>query len=211
LKTLWLLHRTYRNRPAGTRLHILIRYLTCPFLRLLRAVPREARSLLEIGAGHGLFSRLAAARGVARVVAVEPDLRKLGKVDGVRFVAAFDQAVRGSFDVIAIVDVLYAIPLAAWDEILRRAYERLTPGGVLLIKEMDPASRKNRWNAMQERLSMRLLRITLAETFNYESIEVFTARLKRAGFGEVTSRRIDFGYPHPHLLYEARRPVAGRQ
>lgn len=205
MKTLLLLHRTYRRRPPGTRLHILIRYLTCPFLRLVRAVPKEARSLLEIGAGHGLFSRLAAARGVRRVVAVEPDTRKLGPVDGVRYVAAFDQAVRGEFDVVAIVDVLYAIPLAAWDDILSRARERLEPGGVLLIKEMDPASVKNRWNAAQEWLSTRLLRITLAETFNYESRAAFTERLKRAGFDEVTSRRIDFGYPHPHLLYVARR------
>lgn len=214
MKTLRLLHATYRRRAPATRLHILLRYLTCPFQRLLRAVPEDARSLLEIGAGHGLFSRLAAARGVRRVVAVEPDTRKLGRVDGVQYVAAFDQAVRGRFDVIAIVDVLYAIPLAAWDDILSRAYERLQPGGVLLIKEMDPASGKNRWNAIQEWVAVRLLRITLAETFNYESREVFAARLQRAGFEEVTSRRIDFGYPHPHLLYQARRPqtqgAAGR-
>jgi len=162
--------------------------------------------LLEIGAGHGLFSRLAAARGVSRVVAVEPDLRKLGPVNGVQFVAAFDQAVRGRFDVVAIVDVLYAIPLAGWDDLLSRAYERLTPGGVLLVKEMDPAATmKNRWNAMQEWLSERLLRITLAHAFNYESREVFEARLKRIGFSEVTSRRIDPGYPHPHVLYAAKK------
>lgn len=204
MKTLFLLHRTYRSRPPGTRLHILIRYLTAPFLRLLRAVPPETRSLLEIGAGHGLFSRLVAARGVPRVVAVEPDLRKIGEVDGVTYVAAFDTAIRGRFDAIAIVDVLYAIPVSAWDEILTRAFERLNPGGVLLIKEMDPASAKNRWNALQEQISMRVLRITMAETFSYESREVFTARLERLGF-TVTSRRIDRGYPHPHLLFAATR------
>ena len=206
VKTLLLLHRTYRRRPPGTRLHILIRYLTAPFLRLLRFVPRDARSLLEIGAGHGLFSRLAAARGVPRVVAVEPDTRKIGNVDGITYVAAFDQSIKGRFDAIVIVDVLYAIPVAAWDEILTRAFERLNPGGVLLVKEMDPAATlKNRWNALQEFISMRLLRITMAETFNYERREVFTERLKRIGFAEVTSKRIDFGYPHPHVVYVAHR------
>ena len=203
MKTLLLLHRTYRSRTPGARAHTLIRYLTCPFGRLLKAIPAEARSSLEIGAGHGLFSRLAAARGL-RAVAVEPDVRKIGPVEGVRYVAAFDQAIRGRFDVVAIVDVLYAIPLAAWDDILRRAWERLPKGGVLLVKEMDPAAKwKNRWNAFQELLSMRLLRITLAETFNYESREAFTARLERAGFSSVTVRRIDLGYPHPHVLYAA--------
>lgn len=150
-----------------------------------------------------------AARGVRRAVAVEPDTRKIGKVDGVYYVAAFDKAIRGKFDVIAIVDVLYAIPLAAWDEILRRAFERLTPGGVLLVKEMDPASLKNRWNAMQERISMKILRITMAETFNYESREVFSARLKRIGFAEVSAERIDFGYPHPHIVYAAKTSSSG--
>jgi 2-polyprenyl-3-methyl-5-hydroxy-6-metoxy-1,4-benzoquinol methylase len=209
LKTLFLLHRTYRTRPPGTRAHILGRYLTCPFLRLLRFVPTEARSMLEIGAGHGLFSRLVAARGV-RAVAVEPDIRKIGKVEGVRYVAAFDQAVRGRFDVVAIVDVLYAIPLAAWDDILRRALERLTPGGVLLVKEMDPAATlKNRWNAVQEFLTMRVLGITMGETFNYESREAFAARLKRIGFAEVSSSRIDFGYPHPHIVYAAKTSSSG--
>lgn len=209
MKTLLLLHRTYRTRPPGTRAHILIRYLTCPFQRLLRLVPRDARSMLEIGAGHGLFSRLVAARGV-RAIAVEPDVRKIGNVEGVRYVAAFDQAVRGKFDVVAIVDVLYAIPLAAWDDILTRAYARLTPGGVLLVKEMDPAATlKNRWNAFQEFLSMRLLGITMAETFNYESREAFSARLKRIGFAEVSSSRIDFGYPHPHIAYAAKMSSSG--
>lgn len=206
MSVLLLLHRTYRRRPPSTRLHILIRYLTCPFLRLLRAVPNETRSLLEIGGGHALFSRLVAARGVPRVVSVEPDLRKLGVVDGVQSVVAFDDAIGGRFDAVAIIDVLYAIPIGHWDALLARAYERLVPGGVLLVKEMDPDARlKNRWNALQEWISMRILRITMAETFNYESRSEFTARLKRIGFIEVTSRRIDFGYPHPHVLYVATR------
>ena len=207
MKNLLLVLRTYRDRPYGTHLHTLIRYLTCPFDRLLAEVPPETRSMLEIGAGHGLFSRLVAARGI-RAVAVEPDTRKIGRVEDVQYVAGFDQAVRGRFDAIAIVDVLYAIPLAAWDEILGRAYERLNPGGTLLIKEMDPASIKNRWNHIQEWISMKFLRITMAEAMNYESVPVFTARLQRLGFREVTAKRIDFGYPHPHLVYAAQKPGA---
>lgn len=172
-------------------------------------IPGDARSLLEIGAGHGVFSRMAAARNI-RAVAVEPDIRKIGRVDGVQCVAAFDHAVRGRFDVVAIIDVLYAIPLAAWDEILTRAYERLNPGGVLLVKEMDPAARlKNRWNAIQEAISMKVLGITMAETFNYESREAFAARLKRIGFAEISSERIDFGYPHPHIVYAAKTSSSG--
>lgn len=209
LRALIVLHRTYRAHPIRARVHILIRFLTCPFLRVLRALPRETRSLLEIGAGHGVFARLVAARGVARVVGVEPDVRKLHAIDGVSMAAAFDFSVGGSFDAIAILDVLYAIPIAEWDGILIRAYERLTPGGVLLIKEMDPKSIKNRWNAAQEWISMHMLHITLANAFEYETRDAFAERLRRLGFRGVTAKRVDFGYPHPHLLFVAVKPEPG--
>lgn len=198
-------YRAYRQRPPGTRLHTLIRFLTCPFTRVLQSIPPDARSLLEVGAGHALFSRLAAARGVPRVVAVEPDLRKFGSVDGVQSIVAYDEAIRGTFDAVAMLDVLYAIPIANWDALLTRLFDRLAPGGTLLIKEMDPASIKNQWNRAQEWISMRLLRITMANAFDYERSEEFIARLERIGFREARAKRVDFGYPHPHLLFLARK------
>lgn len=202
IRALVTLHQTYHHRAPAARLHILIRFLTCPFLRVLRFVPTDARSLLEIGAGHGVFSRLS---GVRRTIAVEPDLRKMGPVEGVQLVVAYDEAIRGTFDVVAMMDVLYAIPIASWDALLSRLYKRLAPGGTLLIKEQDPSSFKNKWNRAQEWISMRLLRITLANAFDYESREAFTQRLERLGFQDVTSKRVDFGYPHPHVLYIARK------
>src|SRR2546423_1179679 len=81
IRALIVLHRAYRHRGVRTRLHVLLRFLTCPFLRVLDAVPREAR-VLDVGAGHGLFARLVAARGARRVMAVEPDVRKVQPVDG---------------------------------------------------------------------------------------------------------------------------------
>ena len=190
-------------------MHTFIRFCTCPFVRILPHVPRDARSLLEIGAGHGVFSQLAADRGVARVVAVEPDIRKAllaHGVDGVSFIAGFDDSVRGRFDAIALIDVLYTIPLAQWDDLLARAAERLPPGGTLLIKEQDPTARmKNAWNRAQEWFTQNVLRVTLAHAFSYEAPEAFVARLQRHGFGEVAVKRIDFGYPHPHLLFVAKR------
>ena len=209
LRALIVLHRTYGALPAPARLHTLIRFLTCPFSRVVPRIPKSARSLLEIGAGHGVFSRLAADRGIARVVAVEPDLRKalFGRnVNGVHFVAGFDDAVRGTFDCIAIIDVLYTIPLAEWDGLLDRAAARIPAGGTLLIKEQDPEARvKNLWNRAQEWFAQKVLRVTLANAFSYETRDAFAARLKRHGFREVMSKRIDFGYPHPHVLYIAEK------
>lgn len=182
-----------------------MRFLTCPFLRVVRHVPPGAR-LLDVGAGHGVFSALAADRG-AHVVAVEPDLRKVlaRPIPGVQFVIGFDDVVRGTFDVVAINDVLYKLPLDQWDALLTRVVERLPSGGILLVKEQDPTARiKNGWNRWQESLATKL-RLTLGESFSYETPGDFTARLQRAGFGRVEAKRIDFGYPHAHMLYVARK------
>lgn len=205
LNAAMVLHRRYHGLPFRPRLHLLIRFLTCPFHRVLRFLPPRGR-LLEVGGGHGLFATLAADRGL-RACVVEPDIRKLfaaGRSEKIRFVGGFDESVRGEFDVVAILDVLYAIPIDEWDALLDRLRAQLADGGTLLIKEMDPRSWKQQWNRLQEWISMRVLHITYAKTFNYEPPQDFVRRLRRHGFASVEIVRIDAGYPHPHLLFVAR-------
>lgn len=171
-------------------------------LRVLGALPAGS-SLLDIGAGHGLFPVLA--RNGRRVVAVEPDARKVRPIACVEFVIGFDDVIAGTFDTISIIDVLYKIPIDQWDGLLLRCRARLAIGGMLIIKEQDPTARfKNGWNAIQERVAT-ALHLTLGESFTYESPAAFKARLERLGFVDFRSRRIDFGYPHPHVVYIARR------
>lgn len=160
-------------------------------------------AVLEIGAGHGVFATLARAAGARRVVAVEPDVRKLRAMDDVDVVAGYDACVRGTFDVVAVIDVLYKVPIAEWDAMLARVAARVRPGGLLIVKEQDPTARvKNAWNRVQERLAT-ALHLTLGEAFSYEAPADFAERLRRHGFDPRPPRRIDFGYPHPHVLYVA--------
>ncbi|HEX3071209.1 MAG TPA: methyltransferase domain-containing protein [Thermoanaerobaculia bacterium] len=204
IRALIVLHRVYGRRPLRDRVHTLVRFLTCPMLRVLDAVPHGA-VLLDIGAGHGVFATLAHARGARRVVGVEPDMRKVRPIGGVESVIGLDDVVKGTFDAISIIDVLYKIPIADWDALLIRCRERLASGGTLIIKEQDPTARiKNAWNALQERIAS-TLNLTLGESFTYESPAAFLARLTRLGFVNARSKRIDFGYPHPHVLYVAKK------
>jgi SAM-dependent methyltransferase len=148
--------------------------------------------------------------GARGAVAVEPDVRKvLGSYrhPRVRFVAGYADAVAGSFDAVTLFDVLYRIPLSGWDVLLGAAFDRLTPGGVLLVKEIDPEHRlKGLWNRAQERLAD-LLGMTLGDAFSYETRGEMRRRLERLGFVDVTAVDLGAGYPHAHILYRGRKPA----
>jgi 2-polyprenyl-3-methyl-5-hydroxy-6-metoxy-1,4-benzoquinol methylase len=203
ISALIVLHREYRKFPMRARAHILIRFLTCPFLRVARHVPRGAK-LLDIGAGHGVFAVLARERR-ATVTAIDPDARKVRRLGDIESVIGYDDCIRGTFDAISIIDVLYKLPIADWDALLDRVQKRLRPGGTLIIKEHDPTSTlKQAVNRLQERLAS-AGGLTLGESFSYEAPEQFMRRLEAHGFAVAVAKRIDFGYPHPHMLYVARR------
>jgi 2-polyprenyl-3-methyl-5-hydroxy-6-metoxy-1,4-benzoquinol methylase len=182
---------------------VLIRFLTCPFLHVTRRIPPGAR-LLDMGGGHGILSVLARGDG-AVPTSVDPDLRKVRRLEGVRSVIGFDDCIRGRFDAVTLVDVLYKIPISEWDALLARVAERLEPGGILLIKEHDPTAHvKHAWNRLQEWIASRL-HLTLGESFSYETPAEFIARLQRHGLAEVEVIPVGRGYPHPHVLFIAVR------
>ena len=113
----------------------------------------------------------------------------------IKNVIGYDDCIRGTFDAVAIIDVLYKMPINDWDGFLDRIRQRLKPGGTLLIKEHDPTARiRHSWNRVQERLAS-ALHLTLGESFSYEAPAEFAARLGRHGFS-ATYQRIDRGYPH---------------
>ncbi len=200
------MRRTYGLAPGTTRLHVLGRFLSCPFLRVLDYVPQGGR-LLDLGAGHGIFAHLALAGGAREAVAVEPDTRKVFLVPrrpGLRVVNGYHLAMRGTFDAVAIFDVLYRLPRADWDPLLAWVRERLAPGGVFLLKEIDPGHRaKALWNRAQER-GADLLGLTLGEAHSYETREEIRERLRLAGFAGFEAVEIGRGYPHAHVLYVGR-------
>jgi cyclopropane fatty-acyl-phospholipid synthase-like methyltransferase len=204
-----LVQSTYAKTAPAVRVHAVGRFLTCPFLRVLESVPPGAR-LLDLGSGHGTFARLAVEWAAANAVAVEPDARKLlatYRHPHVSFVAGYADVMRGTFDAVSILDVLYRIPVAGWDPLLSQALSCLAPGGVLLLKEIDPEQRaKALWNLAQEKMAD-LLGMTLGDAFSYETRDQMCERLSRLGFAGFAARDIGAGYPHAHVLYTARRPV----
>lgn len=207
-RALGILHRSFSGYPAAQRLHILIRFLTAPFIRTLDAIPVGAR-VLEIGSGHGVFAQLAAERASV-VFAVDPDLRKSllpSPSPKVRKIAGYDECIRGTFDAAVLYDVAYRLPPDVRRALFARIFERLRPGGIFLMKEMDSGRRwKMKWTRFQERLSDRFLGITLGEGFVDQPREEVESMLKTIGFTDLHAHPVDRGYPHPHILYTAVKP-----
>lgn len=208
IRALALLHHTFKRHPAGQRAHILGRFFSAPFLRTLDSVPDGAR-VLDVGAGHGTFARLLAEERGRSVVALEPDLRKSlrgFRHPNVRWVAGFDDSIRGAFDAVVLYDVLYRIAPEERDPLFRRVHALLAPGGVLLLKDIDPEHRmKWRWNRLQETVSDGLFRLTIGEGLHPETSDAIRARLERAGFTEFAARDVGSWYPHAHVIYTARK------
>ena len=211
-RALHIVRRSQRRAALATRLHVLGRFLSCPFLPVVAALPGSAR-VLDVGSGHGIFAYLAAAAGARAVVALEPDRRKMvtwaaagGPGERVFPVCGYLDTTSGGFDAVAMLDVLYRLPAGAWDGVLGGLFERLRPGGRLLLKEIDPEHRVKGWiNRLQERAAD-AVGLTLGDAFTYEAPAAMAARLLRLGFVDVEHRALGRWYPHAHVFYLARRP-----
>jgi 2-polyprenyl-3-methyl-5-hydroxy-6-metoxy-1,4-benzoquinol methylase len=207
--------RAYRTAPLADRMHVLVRWLTCPFPPVVDVLPTEGR-VLEVGCGHGLFSGYLAQRSSGvRVHGVDIDASKIavaavsaepGRLDFT--VGTSGSVPEGPWDGVVLVDVLYLLDEAAQRALLTSCAAVLAPGGVLVVKDMATRPRwKARWNAMQEALSVRVLKITAGSPeFAFVDSDERARWLVAAGLQDVRARRLDHRRVHPHHLLVGRAP-----
>lgn len=180
-------------------------------------MPKQGR-ILEVGCGHGLLSLFLALRGhERRVVGVDVDEAKVAAArqaaERLGPDAAFVDfaAVPAGWrpdepaDAVVIADVLYLLPEAQQRRLLGACAGSLTPGGVLVVKEVGHEPRwKFRWNVVQETLSTRVLGITAGDgSLHFVPPATMASWLAEDGLA-TTSTLIDRGYPWPHHLLVGR-------
>lgn len=211
------LHR-YAVAGRRARAHVGVRWRSAPFAEVAAQLPPAGR-VLEIGCGHGLFLAYAAELDPQRrLVGVDIDPEKIadgsvalaGLGGRVRLaVAESGQLPAGPWDAIVFLDVLYLLDPQAQRDLLQRCAAALTPGGVLLVKEMaEMPAWKARWNRAQETLAVKVLRITAGHEFHFVPTAQVRGWLADVGLS-VQVLPLDRGYLHPHQLLVARRARVG--
>ena len=208
------IRRVFRDNGWLTRLYLAVKLKICPVRAVETYIPRRG-TVVDLGCGNGLMAALC--------MLGSEDRRVLGfdldpaKVKAARRLKArwpsleFEVADLTEFpvpacDAVILVDVLYLIPKAVQETILRRSFQSLRPGGVLVLKEMDTEPRwKYVWNMLQETLAVKVIGFTLGSRFHFRSQADFRSLLQGIGF-EVRVIKLDAGYWYPHTLYLCRKP-----
>ena len=184
----------------------------------------DAADVLEVGCGHGLLSLyLAVAHPGLRVTGVDIDAAKIteasaaagglgpGEAD-ITFEAVAPGYLPGperSWGAVVFADVLYLLPVEDQRALVVAAARAVRDGGIVVIKEMGLTPRwKARWNRFQETMATKVLRITesVGAGLTFVAPDVMAAWLADEGL-DVTTRRIDKGYPWPHTLVVGTRPT----
>ena len=172
-------------------------------------LPDEGR-ILDVGCGFGLFaSYFGQTQPGRRIVGIDPNARR---VDLARHVAAAvglgdhefrvgdvrDAALTGPFDGIYVLDVMHHIPVADQQAVLERLRDLLSPGGVLVIKDITTEPHHQ---LLFTKVLDRLM-VGLDEPLGYRHHRAWGEMLSSMGF-RVRMVRVPDVLPYPHVVIAA--------
>jgi 2-polyprenyl-3-methyl-5-hydroxy-6-metoxy-1,4-benzoquinol methylase len=183
--------------------------------RLMSFFPNQGK-VLDLGCGHGLLIALLSrdeTRTGLMLFGIDHDLSKIEiarRTAGPRatFSARPIQSFANSyFDAISIIDVLYTVKKQAWPQILDGCFRVMRPGATLILKEViDQPRWKYRAIMAQERLAVRVLRITKGDRPHFESAETYRNSIQESGFALIDEQLLGSASWISHYLLIAQKP-----
>lgn len=196
------------------RLYTELKFLILPFEQFSRYLPRTG-ALLEVGSGYGFVSNyLSLERPSQRIVGHDPALARVldarvtvGERTNLTFLSGeCKQFADGEFAGVVMIDVLHHAPYADQAQIVADVYDKLKPGGVLVVRET-----RKRWSVRYLLLNYWLEEILYCgrERSNFRKVGAWVRMLHRAGFliGEVLYER--WYDPYLWVTFICTRPVKG--
>lgn len=157
----------FRRVPWGTRVFLSLRWRLTPYEYMSGYLPKSGK-ILDLGCGHGLFALTAAMRSRGReVVGIDHDPARVALAHGAAAGAVnlslkagrLQDALSGSsgesaWSGISMIDVLHYLSPGEQEALVRSAWDRLAPGGVLLVREVEPDSGIASWiNRLYEKVA----------------------------------------------------------
>ncbi len=206
--------RLFDDQPLGIRWFVRTRNLLCPMCDVEAEVPHQGR-ILEVGCGHGLFSAVLAVSSSKRsIIGVDPSGAKIDvasrmgrRLPNAEFLqGTIDDVQEDGLAGIAIIDVLYLLPVEEKLRILRRCRELLAQDGRLVLKTNDTHPVwKYRWAWFEEWL-MTTVGLTMnGGALHFISCTETTRLLHEAGFKDVKVKHLTSLLPYPHTLFSCGR------
>lgn len=210
-------HR-YRNAALVARAHVHGRAFLADLTFVDRYVPRHG-FIVDLGCGHGLFANLLVESSPGRrVLGIDVDERKIAVArstvagrEEIRFeVGDIVHAPIPKCDAVTIVDVLYLLPPADQEEILRRAADALSENAPLVVYAQErEASPRYVLTYVQE-----LVSTSIGLTQGRRGRLHFLAREEAIAMFERTGFLVDViempGRPYSDLVYLARKAPGPR-
>ena len=151
--------------------------------------------------------------GERRYVGIDHDADKIAVAQNAQiknaqfFARDLSEIPTESFDAVAVIDVLYCVPLEQWSGFLENCTRALRKGGLLVIDEAIPTIRwKQVLLRFEEFLAVKVFRITKGADPHFENLNTFKTHIKAAGFHDLEVEFLDPGRPHSHCLITARKP-----
>jgi len=199
----------YRHNTLFDRLHVWIRFKTCPFLAIERFIPKTGM-IIDYGCGHGIFSHILSMMSADRIVygvdasisKIEAAKKTVTQENNLKFLnnTDIDSLIKVA-DCIALLDVICYFSKREQENILRRFYQHLKQGAILIIKDINKEfSLKFIWLYLQEIIAVKILKITQGSYLNFLNAGYLSNLLKDIGF-EVNMVKLDKNYLYPHIAF----------
>ena len=192
----------YESAPRGERYYVAGKLAFDPVCRLVAEQGGPLGRVLDLGCGRGQLSLLLLDAGLASsVVGFDSDARKVEVARAAGPDASFGVADLATVplspaDTILLIDVLHYLPLAEQDALLVAAAGALTPGGRLLVRELDAVpSLRSSWTRGCEWLA-RKTGLNRGRASVYRPARELMEVLERAGLAcriHGASERTPFG------------------